>query len=121
MVLTSHPKGYILMCGRKKLERVLHCWEYMRCGREPGGTHADELGICAAAIDERFAGRHRGINAGRPCWVVAGTVSKGSMHGSFASNSKGCGECDFYKLVRKEEGDNLHPTVCLLGILDRHK
>ncbi len=100
------------------MRRPLNCWEYMLCGREPGGTHVNQSGVCPATVDERFDGRHRGINAGRACWVVAGTVSKGVVHCSYAGDGKKCGTCDFYKIVKSEEGDNLHPTICLLGILD---
>jgi len=28
----------------------LYCWEFIKCGREPGGHRAAELGICPVAI-----------------------------------------------------------------------
>lgn len=30
-----------------------NCWEYFKCGREPGGSKVDELGVCPAATEER--------------------------------------------------------------------
>jgi hypothetical protein len=39
--------GIIEMVSKKQ-----NCWEYMKCGREPGGEKVAELGICRAAADE---------------------------------------------------------------------
>ncbi len=61
--------------------KKLNCWEYMKCGREPGGEKADELGICPAAADSSFDGLNRGKNAGRICWAVAGTFCSGETQG----------------------------------------
>ncbi len=96
----------------------LNCWDYMLCGRESGGTHTNDLGLCQAAKDERFNGIHGGINAGRACWVVASTVLKGSNHCTFAKHGNNCGMCDFYKIVRKEEGNKLCPTFFLFKMVE---
>jgi len=48
-----------------------NCWEYKKCGREPGGSKARELGIYLAATETKMAGVHGGSQAGRACWVVA--------------------------------------------------
>lgn len=81
-----------------------NCWEYKKCGRQPGGSKVHELGICPATIDVTRNGRNGGKNAGRFCWRVAGTFCDGKVQGSFAVKFKSCSECDFYRLVRKEEG-----------------
>jgi tRNA A-37 threonylcarbamoyl transferase component Bud32 len=82
----------------------INCWEYKKCGREPGGIKSYELGICPAAIDNSFDGINRGKNAGRFCWAVAGTFCGGSAQGTFAEKRESCLGCDFFNKVRNEEG-----------------
>ncbi len=81
-----------------------NCWEYMRCGREPKGRHAKELGICPAAKDISHDGTNSGSCGGRFCWAVAGTLCHGQVQGTFAEKQTSCLACDFYKLVRAQEG-----------------
>ena len=50
-----------------------NCWEYMKCGRQPGGDKVVDLGVCPAAEDNSYDGLNRGKNAGRFCWAGAGT------------------------------------------------
>ena len=85
-------------------ERKLNCWQYMKCGREPGGMKAAELGVCPAALDISFDGINRGRNAGRFCWAVAGTFCGGKVQGSFAEKRNSCFSCEFFHNVRAEEG-----------------
>lgn len=81
----------------------LNCWEYKKCGREPGGVKINELGVCVAATEERLDGFNGGKNAGRLCWAVAGTLCSVDITGSFAKKLQSCISCDFLKLVTKEE------------------
>lgn len=92
----------------------VNCWEFKKCGREPGGKNARELGICPASVYDKLDGVHGGKNAGRVCWVVAGTMCGGEVEGSFAKKYKDCRECDFYQLVKKEEGSQFLITVDLI-------
>ena len=75
----------------------------MKCGREPGGKKADELGVCPAAGDSSFDGLNRGKNAGRICWAVAGTFCGGEVQGSFADKRKSCMRCDFFGKRREKQ------------------
>jgi serine/threonine protein phosphatase PrpC len=75
----------------------------MKCGREPGGEKAHELGECPAAIDSTFNGFNLGQNAGRTCWLTAGTFCNGKVQGSLAEKRVSCRECDFYQKVNNEE------------------
>lgn len=84
-----------------------NCWEYMKCGREPGGENARKLGICPAAEDTSYSGFNQGINAGRLCWLVAGTFCGGKVQGAFAEKRVSCKQCDFYQRVHAEEGDTI--------------
>ena len=82
----------------------INCWEYMKCGREPGGQRTDEKGICPAGSDKSFEGINSGKCAGRICWAVAGTFCNGNIQGTFAEKRDSCMSCDFYKKVQIEEG-----------------
>ncbi len=85
-----------------------NCWEFKQCGRESGGANVEELGVCPAATDEQLRGVHDGKNAGRACWVVAGTFCEGEPQGTFVEKYASCTQCDFYDLVLKEEGPGLY-------------
>ncbi len=100
--------------------RKLNCWEFNECGREPGGAKKD-LGICPAAIDRRLHGVHDGKMAGRACWVVAGTMCGGTEQGTFAKKYHNCEKCNFYKIVRMEEGLRYTLSVILLKKLEEAK
>lgn len=73
----------------------MNCWEYMKCGREVGGAHAREMGVCPAYPDD-----------GRRCARVAGTFCGGEVQGTFAQKLQSCFNCSFYlsphhqKLIR---------------------
>jgi hypothetical protein len=94
-----------------------NCWEFKKCGREPGGAHEREFGVCPAATEKRLDGIHNGKNGGRSCWVVAGTMCRGEVQGNFAQKYKTCLICDFYNKVKREERDNYQFAVFLLNIL----
>lgn len=82
-----------------------NCWEIKKCGREPGGEKAGELGVCPASTEICLDGTHGGKNAGRACWVIAGSLCGGKVQGSFAEKYMSCLNCDFYKQVEAEESD----------------
>lgn len=81
-----------------------NCWEYKKCGREAGGLNADKLGVCPAATDDRLDGTNSGVNGGRACWPIAGTLCGGKTQGSFAKKIRTCVSCDFFQKVAQEEG-----------------
>jgi tRNA A-37 threonylcarbamoyl transferase component Bud32 len=81
-----------------------NCWEYMKCGRQPGGHKVAELGVCPAAADTSYDGIHSGKCGGRICWAVAGTFCGGDTQGSFADKRGTCLSCEFYREVQKQEG-----------------
>ncbi len=81
----------------------MNCWEYKKCGRQPGGERAKELGICPVTTHKELAGVHGGSHAGRACWVVAGSLCGGRIQGSYAQKLTNCWRCDFMNTVKKEE------------------
>ena len=93
----------------------LNCWEFKKCGREPGGAKVHELGVCPAATEERLEGVHGGNKAGRACWIVAGTFCKGETQGTFAQKYGNCIRCDFYQMVKEEEGPRYQLSVTIMG------
>jgi hypothetical protein len=92
-----------------------NCWEFKKCGREPGGKNAAELGVCPVGEYKPLDGTHQGKNAGRACWVLAGTLCGGKVQGTFAQKYSNCKICDFYKTVKKEENGTYQMSVVLLN------
>ncbi len=87
----------------------LNCWQFKKCGREPGGGNARQLGVCPACTDLRVNGINGGSCGGRACWAVAGTLCGGKVQGSFAMKLVNCLACEFYKQVAREEGPDASP------------
>ena len=70
----------------------------MKCDRGPGAAEP-----CRAATDAASDGVNGGKNAGRACWVAAGTLSGQKDLGPCAAGTD-CLACDFLHLVKSEEG-----------------
>ena len=98
---------------------IQNCWEYKKCGREPGGANANQLGVCPAAITKCLNKMNSGKNGGRSCWAVAGTLCGGQVQGTFASKVGNCMKCDFYQLVRQEEGVSYVTPQEIIKILEK--
>ena len=94
--------------------KKINCWEFKKCGRIPGGEHEHDLGICPVVQEKRLDGVHHGENAGRACWVVAGTLCGGKVQGTFAKKYEHCEKCDFFAAVEKEESYDYLLSVHLL-------
>ena len=96
---------------------LANCWEFKKCERQPGGRLTGELGVCPAATHETLGGVHGGKNAGRACWVVAGTFCGGAVQGSEAQKQHNCWKCDFFQLVKNEEAPSPNGfSTTLLGM-----
>jgi len=80
----------------------LNCWEFNRCGREPGGNRAGKTGVCPASTADSCSGLYSGKNGGRMCWAIAGTFAAGRITGAFAREFS-CLNCDFLRNVCREE------------------
>lgn len=95
-----------------------NCWEFKKCGREPGGSKVVELGICNAATEARLTGTNGGHHGGRACWAISGTLCGGKVQGTFAAKVGNCMQCNFYKLVATEEGYGFATSKAILAKLD---
>ena len=85
-----------------------NCWEHKNCGRFPGGPKAEELGVCPVTVQKDLHGAHGGQNAGRACWVIAGSLCGGKIQGTYAQKLTNCWRCDFFNAVKKEEDPTTH-------------
>jgi hypothetical protein len=106
MLLLTEGSKRMTADGKKQTPETktkINCWEYKKCGRQPGGPKANELGICPAAADEHLNGTHGGKNAGRACWVVAGSLCGGKIQGTYARKLLNCWRCEFMNAVKLEE------------------
>lgn len=107
--------------GMRKRSKKLNCWQYKKCGREPGGVHVAEFGVCPAAIASEADCIHGGKNAGRMCWIVAGTMCSGTVSGTFAAKIGDCLCCDFYGHVLQEEGEQFVSMARVLSMVEVDK
>lgn len=84
-----------------------NCWEFVRCGREPGGANVRTLGVCPAATAERLTGVNRGTNGGRACWAVPEERPMGILERPRPGHWKLvlCLKCPFHRTVESEEGE----------------
>ena len=82
----------------------LNCWEILKCGREPNGINADELGVCPTSTDVTADGLNGGKNGGRICWAIAGSFcGQHEKAGTFARNKLSCMGCEVFQTVKNEE------------------
>lgn len=94
-----------------------NCWEFKMCGREPNGPKVRELGVCPVTQSSKLHNVHDGWNAGRACWVVAGSLCSGTIQGTFAQKFKNCQVCDFYKHVKHEESSAFRLSASLISMI----
>lgn len=82
----------------------INCWQFMKCGREPGGENTEKFGVCPVATKEIADGLNGGINAGRICWVVAENRCMCNTKSSHFHGKDYCFQCQFRYKVLMEEG-----------------
>ena len=92
-------------------QRKTNCWEFFSCGRGPSGPGALKMSECRAAREIVLDGINGGINGGRACWAVAGTMGVDEPE---CSTSRTCGECEFHRHVVKEEMPELLDSYLVL-------
>ncbi|MHA2424114.1 MAG: two-CW domain-containing protein [Candidatus Thorarchaeota archaeon] len=83
--------------------KLLNCWEARNCGREIDGAKVELDGVCPAATANNLEGVNRGLNGGRVCWAVAGTMGTKVCNLTFSEKIVDCIMCDFYQTVLLEE------------------
>lgn len=73
----------------------MNCWDVKKCGK---------AGKCPASTLKEANGFLGGKNAGRGCVYVTGTFCSGTVQGTFKEKEKNCLACDFFKMMKQEEG-----------------
>ena len=84
-------------------EKKLNCWEYMKCGRQSNGFNSEKLGVCPASTTETYNGLNNGVNAGRFCWKIVGTMCSSTIKATSALEIESCLHCPFFEQVENEE------------------
>ena len=105
------------------MSEKINCWEFKKCGRQPGGSKSAELGICPASQAKFVNGVHGGKNAGRACWAIVGSLCGGKIQGTYAQKLNNCWRCEFMNLVKKEEDPEplgfSHTRLGMTKVLER--
>ncbi len=81
----------------------LNCWEFMKCGKEPGGSRTEESGVCPIASEASADSLNDGINGGRLCWVIA-DICNYKIKCSATHHNSSCFSCEFRYKVMADEG-----------------
>jgi hypothetical protein len=89
----------------------LNCWEFKKCGREPGGRNEHKLGVCPAAEWDKRDSINGGKRGGRICWALVGTLCGGRVQGVFAEKIATCLDCEFYHYVHQQEGKDFRHAL----------
>jgi hypothetical protein len=86
----------------------MNCWDFNNCGREHGGRNVEKYGKCHSIQYKSFNGINGGLFGGRYCWHITGTYQdrEPTCKTLLKKNIESCDYCDFYLLVKKEEGEN---------------
>ena len=85
-------------------KKKTNCWEFKECGREINGVNSKIYGVCSAASFDLADGFLGGKNGGRACFYITGTFCSGRFEGTKPLKEHDCENCDFHKLIGKEEG-----------------
>ncbi len=88
-----------------KAEKI-NCWDFVKCGREFGRENDAKYDICPASIDSSVDGLNGGKNGGRICWAIVGTLCGKKIQGLCAKKLLSCKSCNFFKTVKREEGEH---------------
>lgn len=94
--------------------RRLNCWEYQGCERGPGGRRWQSGNACPVGQAQALDGANGGVNAGRACWVITGTVCDGKKSGTYQQKIHECQKCSFYARVHVEEALGIESAEALV-------
>lgn len=83
----------------------LNCWEYHNC-KVGMNSSLSEDELCEVARAKECNEINNGINGGRICWSVSGTLCNNKHKGHFTHEIDSCMQCNFFKVVQSEEKKN---------------
>ena len=93
-----------------------NCWQQLQCNHGPKSENP-----CPAVVDETSNGVNGGKNAGRICWSIPNTTCFDEIMGRFDEKREICFACDFFQLVKREEGEDFHLFKLAQGVKGSHK
>lgn len=82
----------------------LRCWEYKKCGRQPDGPLAQELGVCPAAALTQTE-----------CWLIPGTQCDGEVQLTITEKFDTCIICDYYNKMQEYNAKRPRSRFFLFG------
>jgi hypothetical protein len=103
----QHPRHLGAIIQRAEalcVTRRANCWEVLECGHGPGAAPLCEGEGCPAVTDGSANGINGGVNGGRLCWAIAGTMCGNGVRGAHATKLLSCLGCPFFTQVWHEEG-----------------
>jgi hypothetical protein len=92
----------------------LNCWELKKCKRidKDELRDDDDLGVCRVYTEKFLDGLNDGKNGGRICWIIDSALCDEKLTTGFIINRNfNCQNCEFYKLVREEQGEKFKESV----------
>jgi hypothetical protein len=100
--LSTGERGAKVLEGEHIHDTGLNCWEYKKCGREPGGKYVEKYGICLVAIEKNCDGLNGGKNGGRSCWLWRESACAKIMKKSSIQNIRECRACAVYNSIKSK-------------------
>jgi hypothetical protein len=89
--------------GSNLMNNKLNCWEFKKCGREPGGKNLSVFGVCSVPVTIGFDNVNNGKNGGRSCWIIRESACEEVMRKCCVQEIRECRQCDFYRFVNETE------------------
>jgi hypothetical protein len=100
--LTDRRVRYIEEFGVEAMDdNIVNCWQFKKCGREPGGRNISKYGVCSVPLDIVADGINNGENGGRTCWTLREAACQKIMLACSVNEIRECIQCDFYDLIGK--------------------
>ena len=90
--------------GSQNIMNKINCWDYMKCGKGPGGEKTDKCATCPVASETLANGLNGGLNGGRICWIIAENNCIEDLKCSNLHHKSSCYSCEFRYKVTMEEG-----------------
>lgn len=83
----------------------MNCWEFKKCGKNIDPEKVNPADSCPALSDVSSSGINGGSCGGRICWAVKGSFSDNKALDA-DDELESCINCEFFNLVKEEEGDS---------------
>ncbi|MCI5148900.1 MAG: hypothetical protein D3916_05850 [Candidatus Electrothrix sp. MAN1_4] len=79
----------------------IDCWEFKKCGREPGGKNIEKYGLCSLVVSLEDNKINNKRNGERLCWSLRESACEGIMRECCVNEIKECRQCTFYIFLQE--------------------